>query len=77
MGNACWELFCLEHNINPTQPRSERDSTPYSNTLFYENSSGTHAPRAIYIDFDPTVIDEVRNGEFRNFFHPDCLISGK
>lgn len=34
-------------------------------------------PRAIQIDLEPTVIDEVRTGAYKDLFHPENLISGK
>lgn len=34
-------------------------------------------PRAIFVDLEPTVIDEVRCGPYRQLFHPEQLISGK
>lgn len=34
-------------------------------------------PRAIFVDLEPTVIDEVRSGTYRQLFHPEQLISGK
>lgn len=34
-------------------------------------------PRAIFVDLEPTVIDEVRTGGYRQLFHPEQLISGK
>ena len=30
------------------------------NTFFSETSSGKHVPRGIFIDLEPTVVDEVR-----------------
>ena len=30
------------------------------NTFFSETSSGKHVPRAVFVDLEPTVIDEVR-----------------
>jgi tubulin alpha len=38
---------------------------------------GRHVPRSVFIDLDPTVIDEVRTGPYRQLFHPETLISGK
>ncbi|KAF0035634.1 hypothetical protein F2P81_010946 [Scophthalmus maximus] len=72
-GNACWELFCLEHGIGPdgvfldgpAEPNFRED--PF-NTFFNTGSSGRHIPRAIYVDLEPTVVD---------LFHPEQLISGK
>lgn len=34
-------------------------------------------PRAVFVDLEPTVIDEVRSGPYRQLFHPEQLISGK
>lgn len=34
-------------------------------------------PRSIQIDLEPTVIDEVRKGTYKQLFHPENLISGK
>ena len=40
-------------------------------------SSGKHVPRAIFVDLEPSVIDEVRTGTYRSLFHPEQLLSGK
>lgn len=47
------------------------------NTFFSETGSGKHVPRAVFVDLEPTVIDEVRTGTYRRLFHPEQLISGK
>ena len=47
------------------------------NTFFSETGAGKHVPRAIFVDLEPTVIDEVRTGPYRQLFHPEQLISGK
>jgi tubulin alpha len=46
-------------------------------TFFSETSSGKHVPRSLYIDLEPNVIDEVRNGPYRSLFHPETLLTGK
>jgi len=47
------------------------------NTFFSETGSGKHVPRTVFIDLEPTVIDEVRTGTYRQLYHPEQLISGK
>ncbi|MCP9258704.1 Tubulin alpha-1 chain [Dirofilaria immitis] len=81
IGNACWELYCLEHNIgkdgkvaNEERQKTENQSIT---TFFSESSGGKYVPRAIYIDLEPTVLDEIRCGPFKQLFHPEQLISGK
>ena len=34
-------------------------------------------PRAVFVDLEPTVIDEVRTGIYRQLFHPEQLVTGK
>uniref|UniRef100_A0A8C7NSN9 Tubulin alpha chain n=1 Tax=Oncorhynchus mykiss TaxID=8022 RepID=A0A8C7NSN9_ONCMY len=81
-GNACWELFCLEHGVGPDGVLNEEDQGPNSrtdpsNTFFNTGSSGRHVPRAIFVDLEPTVVNEVRTGMYRQLYHPEQLISGK
>lgn len=67
MGNACWELYCLEHGIQPdgtlpstasvrpAVPEVEQVDSSFE-TFFCETASGKHVPRAVFIDLEPTVI---------------------
>ncbi|XP_013857828.1 tubulin alpha chain [Austrofundulus limnaeus] len=81
IGNACWELYCLEHGIQPDglMPADAhlRGGDDSFNTFFSETGDGRHFPRAIFVDLEPTVIDEVRTGTYRQLFHPEQLITGK
>uniref|UniRef100_A0A671YWB1 Si:ch211-114n24.6 n=2 Tax=Sparidae TaxID=8169 RepID=A0A671YWB1_SPAAU len=81
MGNACWELYCLEHGIQPDgQMPSDKTiggGDDSFNTFFTETGAGKHVPRAVFVDLEPTVIDEVRTGTYRQLFHPEQLITGK
>ena len=60
MGNACWELYCLEHGIQPDgQMPSDKTlggGDDSFNTFFNETGSGKHVPRAIFMDLEPTVV---------------------
>lgn len=47
------------------------------NTFFSETGAGKHVPRALFVDLEPTVIDEVKTGTYRQLFHPEQLISHK
>jgi len=79
VGNACWELYCLEHGIQP-DGRLAGDkpaSDDAFSTFFSETGAGKYVPRCVFIDLEPNVVDEVRTGEYRQLFHPEQLISGK
>ncbi|GFS24974.1 tubulin alpha chain [Elysia marginata] len=81
MGNACWELYCLEHGIQPDgQMPSDKTiggGDDSFNTFFSETGAGKHVPRAVFVDLEPTVVDEVRTGTYRQLFHPEQLVTGK
>ena len=81
IGNACWELYCLEHGIQPDGMIPEDNSFGIEdnsfNTFFSENYTGKHVPRAVFVDLEPTVIDEVRTGTYKDLFHPNQMLSGK
>merc|ERR1712142_94721 len=81
IGNACWELYCLEHGIQPDgQMPSDKTiggGDDSFNTFFSETGAGKHVPRAVFVDLEPTVVDEVRTGVYRQLFHPEQLVTGK
>ena len=59
IGNACWELFCLEHGIQPDgqMPSDKTGGGDDSfNTFFTETGAGKYVPRALFVDLEPTVI---------------------
>ena len=62
IGNACWELYCLEHGIQPDgQMPSDKTiggGDDSYNTFFSETGAGKHVPRAVFVDLEPTVIGE-------------------
>jgi len=55
-GNACWELYCLEHGIQPDgQMPSDKTiggGDDSFNTFFSETGAGKHVPRCIYLDLE-------------------------
>merc|ERR1712142_593950 len=65
MGNACWELYCLEHGIQPDGQLPSDKATAGDDsfsTFFSETGAGKHVPRAVFLDLEPTVVDEIRTG---------------
>uniref|UniRef100_A0A669QUL4 Tubulin/FtsZ GTPase domain-containing protein n=1 Tax=Phasianus colchicus TaxID=9054 RepID=A0A669QUL4_PHACC len=59
----------------PWDPQGKSDSS--FGTFFNETSSGKHVPRAMFVDLEPTITDEIRTGTYCTLFHPEQLISGK
>lgn len=81
IGNSCWELYCLEHGIQPdgrmpAATSGDKNLASFS-TFFHETGTGQFVPRSVFVDLEPTVIDEIRTGTYRSLFHPDQMITGK
>mmetsp|Transcript_1218 Transcript_1218/g.4378 ORF Transcript_1218/g.4378 Transcript_1218/m.4378 type:complete len:448 (-) Transcript_1218:68-1411(-) len=77
LGQATWELYCAEHGVLPDGTTGDGEFNGSPSTFFNEASHGRYVPRSVFIDLEPTVVDEVRTGKLRQLFHPDTLISGK
>ncbi|KAF9164432.1 Tubulin alpha-3C/D chain [Actinomortierella ambigua] len=80
IGNACWELYCLEHGINPDGTKSAdavKNEHESSTTFFSETAQGKYVPRTVIVDLEETVVDEIRRGAYRQLFHPESLITGR
>jgi len=78
LGNSCWELYCLEHGISPDGKKDSKSSSSESfKTFFSETGGGKFVPRSVFLDLEPSVIDEVRTGKYKQLFHPEQLINGK
>lgn len=52
VGNACWELFCLEHGIQPDgqQPEGAAIEDDSFQTFFTETGAGKFVPRCLMVD---------------------------
>ncbi|CAB3401295.1 unnamed protein product [Caenorhabditis bovis] len=79
IGNACWELYCLEHGILPDGTLLDDSSVDNGSlgTFFSETDYGRFVPRSLFVDLEPTVIDEIRTGVYKRLFHPEQLLTGK
>ena len=56
IGNVCWALFCLEHDIQAAGQRSS-DKSVYGgndafNTSFSETGAGKQFPRCVYVQLE-------------------------
>jgi tubulin alpha len=56
---------------------STKASNDSHTTFFSESTSGKNVPRAIMVDLEPSVVDEVRTGTYKQLWHPEQLITGK
>uniref|UniRef100_A0A2K6MVD7 Tubulin/FtsZ GTPase domain-containing protein n=1 Tax=Rhinopithecus bieti TaxID=61621 RepID=A0A2K6MVD7_RHIBE len=80
VGNACWELYCLEHGIQPDgqmpSDKTIRGGDDSFNTLFSETGAGKHVPQVAFVDLEPAVIAQ-NSAHCYEIFYPEQLITGK
>ena len=81
LGGVCWELFCLEHGIQsdgriaPDQPI---DGDSYLiNKFFHRTNAEKYIPRSVFIDLDPTAINNIRTSSYKNVFTNEQFVNGK
>ncbi|XP_040104756.1 tubulin alpha chain-like 3 [Oryx dammah] len=88
IGGACWELYCLEHGIQPDggvldsgqdllAPAKTEPMGASFDSFFCETRAGKYVPRALFMDLEPTVVDGMRASSYRSLFHSEQLVSGK
>jgi tubulin alpha len=78
LGEAAWELFSLEHDINvdgTLKPDKKVDDNMM--TFFSDTKSGKVVPRALFVDLEQSVISKMMTGEYRSLYNPNFMIMGK
>jgi tubulin alpha len=77
LGQAVWEQYCAEHEIDKTGKRPAEKGDVTFKCFFEETGSGQFVPRNLSVDLEPNVIDDVRNSPYASMFHPEFLLAGK
>jgi len=79
LGNAVWTQYCEEHGVAPNGTRKEdaNHEDRYFQSFFEETAAGQFVPRNLCVDLEPTVLDDIRRGEYAGIYHPEFLIAGK
>jgi len=79
VGNQVWELLCHEHALDKSGRIDPGQIVKHEQNVdtFFQPVSDRYVPRALYLDLEPTVMDEVRNGPYQKLFHPNNMINGK
>ncbi|KAJ3584820.1 hypothetical protein NHX12_015315 [Muraenolepis orangiensis] len=69
----------LEHGIQPDgqmpSDKTHGGGDDSFNTFFSETGAGKHVSRAVFVDLEPTVIDEVRSGTYQKAYHEQLSVA--
>jgi tubulin alpha len=79
LGNAIWSQYNTEHDIEGNGTRGENANLEdtYFQTFYEETAAGQYVPRNLYVDLEPSVLDDVRRGPYAGLFHSEFLCNGK
>ncbi|XP_014259632.1 tubulin alpha-4 chain-like [Cimex lectularius] len=67
----------VNHTLSSTSSSSRKSRTAAGfPSFFVEMSEGNYSPRAVMVDLEPTVIDELRTGPLKHLFAPSSLVNG-
>jgi len=77
IGDSSWKLYCMEHGINTEGSMRDSKNKGSCSSFFSETEKGKFVPRSVFVDLEPTVLDEIRLGEQGKLFHPEQLINSK
>lgn len=79
IASAFWRTICQEHGIEPQSGTTAPGATPKGNwSSFFsklgESTGGSYVPRAIMVDLEPSVIDQIK-ATSGSLFNPANLIT--
>lgn len=78
IGNSCWELYTLEHGINADGSLMDHVKVDENmSTFFSDTGNGKVVPRAVFVDLEPSVIEDIRTSAYKNLYNPTQMITGK
>ena len=75
LGDAVLRQYCAELLAGGQNPDTSDDG---SFRCFYEETNEVlFVPINLSVDLEPNVIDDIRNGDLANLFHPQFLLNDK
>lgn len=77
LGSSLWDLTCKEHGIDQDGNLQNGEGEKEDLGAFFQTMpQGNLSPRALLVDLEPTVIDQVRKGGYRNLYVPRSMLTG-
>ncbi|GAW00046.1 tubulin gamma chain [Lentinula edodes] len=79
MGSVYWQRLCAEHGISKegileewaTEPGDRKDA------FFYQADDEHYIPRAILVDLEPRVINNILTSPYANLYNPENIFVSK
>lgn len=79
VGSAFWQRLCAEHGISKDGILEEwaTEGGDRKDVFFYQADDDHYIPRAILIDLEPRVINNIMSGPFASLYNPENIFLSK
>ncbi|PVG01838.1 tubulin-domain-containing protein [Serendipita vermifera] len=79
MGSVYWQRLCAEHGINKEGILEEwaTEGGDRKDVFFYQADDEHYIPRAILVDLEPRVINNILTSPFANLYNPENIFVSK
>eukprot|EP01006_Ploeotia_vitrea_P063044 TRINITY_DN84847_c0_g1_i1.p1 TRINITY_DN84847_c0_g1~~TRINITY_DN84847_c0_g1_i1.p1 ORF type:complete len:451 (-),score=48.34 TRINITY_DN84847_c0_g1_i1:104-1456(-) len=73
IGIEFWKRLCAEHGISPDGIIEDYATLggDRKDVFFYQADDEHYIPRALLLDLEPRVINQIRTGEYKNLYNPE------
>ncbi|KAI8914940.1 Tubulin/FtsZ, GTPase domain-containing protein [Powellomyces hirtus] len=79
IGQEFWSLLCAEHGISPdgTLEDFATEGTDRKDVFFYQADDEHYIPRALLMDLEPRVINNILASPYANLYNPENILQSK
>ncbi|OBZ66462.1 Tubulin gamma chain [Grifola frondosa] len=79
MGSAFWQRLCMEHGINKDGILEDlsMDAGDRKSAFFYQADDEHYIPRAILVDLEPRVINNILSSPYARLYNPENIFMSK
>ena len=79
IGSEFWKQITAEHGIRPNGVPEEfaLEGDDRKDVFFYEADDARFVPRALLLDLEPRVVNNIQNSQHRDLFNPENIFVSK
>lgn len=77
LSSSFWEKLCLEHGIQADGSLQDSATRVYDrkDVFFYQSDDARYIPRAVMLDLEPRVVQNVATGQYGNIYNPENMFT--
>ncbi|KAJ5247580.1 hypothetical protein N7468_002563 [Penicillium chermesinum] len=79
VGAQFWQQLCQEHGISQDGNLEDfaSEGGDRKDVFFYQSDDTRYIPRAILLDLEPRVLNNIQSGPYRNIYNPENFFIGQ